>query len=82
MGRSLTPTRKPPVFCDLCSRLAVAELDAAPLCTRCLLAELAALGEAGRRPEDIVPLELAPPTAPRGFRPRSDDDDPDINNVA
>ncbi len=30
-------TRTPPVFCDHCSALAVAQLDGAPHCTACLI---------------------------------------------
>jgi hypothetical protein len=52
----LTPP-KPPIFCDHCATLAVAELDGAPLCTDCILVELAGDAEAtfaGR----VTPLHL------------------------
>jgi len=82
----LSPTRKPPVFCDLCLRLAVAELDAAPLCTSCLLGEVGRDGTSTEQIEGIVPLELAAPARPHRVRravpTNSSDTDPDINNVA
>ncbi len=37
-----------PIFCDHCASLALAELDTAPLCERCLLREV------GRTPERQV----------------------------
>ncbi|MCP4677309.1 MAG: hypothetical protein GY854_17705 [Deltaproteobacteria bacterium] len=34
----MTIIKHTPIFCDNCSSLALAELDTAPLCERCLLA--------------------------------------------
>jgi hypothetical protein len=56
----VTPPNTPPVFCDECSSLALAELDGAPLCLACILAALEREAEpalAGR----IEPLHLVHP---------------------
>lgn len=49
----------PPIFCDNCSSLAVAELDGAPLCIKCLL-ETLKKGEYNIISEHIAPLETKP----------------------
>ncbi len=49
----------PPIFCDNCSSLAVAELDGAPLCIRCLL-ETLKRGEYSIISDHIAPLENKP----------------------
>ncbi len=55
----MSTCKKPPVFCDNCSSLALAEADGAPLCAGCLTAFVLAAPSA-QMAEQIVPLELKP----------------------
>jgi hypothetical protein len=36
----MSPISRPPIFCDDCASLAMATLDDAPLCAKCLQAQL------------------------------------------
>lgn len=49
--------RKPPIFCDNCSSLALATLDDAPLCAECLMAALAVADKQNEAAE-ILPLQI------------------------
>lgn len=62
----------PPIFCDRCSTLALAELDTALLCERCLLEALDHTTDP-RLIEKVRPLRLPRP-APRPAYPPPDDD--------
>lgn len=54
----MSEPRRPPVFCDHCANLAVAELDSAPLCTTCLLREIGASGARLEARRLVAPLNL------------------------
>ena len=54
-------TLLPPIFCDCCSTLALAELDTALLCERCLLQALDRSTDP-RLFEKIRPLQLSGPS--------------------
>ncbi len=53
----MSTSHQSPIFCDNCSLLALAVLDGAPLCIRCLQSELA-LSEDPNHVNKISPLEF------------------------
>ncbi len=57
----MSEPRRPPVFCDLCANLAVAEFDGAPLCMTCLLREIGSHQDACDARRLVAPLNIVAP---------------------
>ena len=55
--------RRPPVFCDNCANMALAELDGAPLCFECLTAAQISAAARGEPLGHVEPLSLIAPQA-------------------
>lgn len=67
----MTPL-KPPVFCDNCPLLALAEFEGALLCTDCLMAAIESRGDPDLM-EKVKPLCIArSPAAEDSFEPDTD----------
>jgi hypothetical protein len=56
-NRPMDTINEPPIFCDNCPTLALAELDAAPLCDACLL-EAVRSSDDDRIADKIAPLQF------------------------